>query len=253
MPLSEASLAAWLFAFARLAGWAVFDPLISRLPLQLRLMLAAVVAAALTPGLAIDAIDPFTVPGMLALSLEVAWGAALALCVWLVFAAVTAVLAWTGHTATSGLLTLTSEQAAPADAAWRALAGWLAAMAFLGASGHLLVVDALRDSFVAMPAAVLPAAADLRQLVEAGSWLFATGVRLALPLLALALLIQLAFGIVARTTPGLDMFSVGLGVAALGLMAAWVWAVPIVAHGVGLGIEQLAGWFARLALRSSSL
>jgi len=249
MPLSEASLAVWLFAFARLAGWTLFDPLTGRLPLLLRLFLAAVLAAVLTPGLAAVSIEPFTVQGMLALSLEMAWGAALALCVWLVFAAMTAVLVWTGHTATGGLLTLTAEQAIPADAAWRSLAGWLAALAFLGASGHLLVVDALRDSFVAMPLAVLPDAADLRQLGEAGSWLFATGVQLALPLLALALLIQLAFGIVARTTPGLDMFSVGLGIAALGLMAAWVWAVPLVAQGVGLGIEQLAGWFGRLALK----
>ena len=249
MPLSEASLALWLFAFARLAGWAVFDPLVGRLPLLLRLFLAAVLAAVLAPGLAIKTIDPFSVQGMLALSMEAVWGAALALSVWLVFAAVTAALVWTGHTATGGLLTLTAEQAAPADAAWRALAGWLAAMAFLGASGHLLVVDALRHSFAAMPVAVLPAANDLRQLAEAGSWLIAIGVQLALPLLALALLIHLAFGIVARTTPGLDMFSVGLGMAALGLMAAWVWAVPLVAHGVGLGIEQLAGWLGRLASR----
>ena len=250
MPLSEASLALWLFAFARLAGWAVFDPLAGRLPLLLRLFIAAVLAAVLAPGLAIDAIDaidPFSVQGMLALGLEGVWGAALALCVRLVFAAVEAILVWTGHTATGGLLTLTAEQAAPADAAWRALAGWLAAMAFLGASGHLLIVDALRDSFAVMPVAVLPAATDLRQLAEAGSWLFATGVQLALPLLALALLIQLALGIVARTTPGLDMFSVGLGIAALGLMAVWVWAVPLVAHGVGLGIEQLAGWLGRLS------
>ncbi|HEX7972584.1 MAG TPA: flagellar biosynthetic protein FliR [Thiobacillus sp.] len=249
MPLSEASLALWLFAFARLAGWAVFDPLVGRLPLLMRLFLAAVLAAVLAPGLAIKAIEPFSVQGMLAVSMEAIWGAALALSVWLVFAAVTAALVWTGHTATGGLLTLTAEQAAPADAPWRALAGWLAAMAFLGASGHLLVVEALRHSFVAMPLAVLPAANDLRQLAEAGSWLFATGVQLALPLLALALLIQLAFGIVARTTPGLDMFSVGLGMAALGLMAAWVWAVPLVAHGIGLGIEHLAGWLGRLALR----
>lgn len=249
MPLNEASLTVWLFAFARLAGWAVFDPLTGRLPLLLRLAMAAVLAAVLAPGLSIDAVDPFTVQGMLVLSLEAVWGAALALCVWLIFAAVTAALLWTGHTATGGLLTLTAEQAVPADAAWRALAGWLAALAFLGASGHLLVVDALRDSFAAMPLAVLPAAADLRQLAEAGGWLFATGVQLALPLLALALLIQLALGIVARTTPGLDMFSVGLGVASLGLMAAWVWAVPLLAHGVGLGIEQLTGWFAGLASR----
>lgn len=246
MPLSEANLAAWLFAFARLAGWAVFDPLTGRLPLLLRLFMAAVLAAVLTPGLAIDAVAPFSVAGMLALGMEAVWGAALALCVWLVFAAVAAVLLWTGHTATGGLLTLTAGQAVPADAAWRALAGWLAALAFLGASGHLLVVDALRDSFAAMPAAVLPAAADLRQLAESAGWLFATGAQLALPLLALALLIQLAFGIVARTTPGLDMFSAGLGIAALGLMAAWVWAVPLIAHGVGLGIEQLAGWLGRL-------
>jgi flagellar biosynthetic protein FliR len=249
MPLSEASLAVWLFAFARLAGWAVFDPLTGRLPILLRLVLAAVLAAALAPGLAIDTIAPFTVQGMLALGLEGVWGAALALCVRLVFAAVEAMLVWTGHTATGGLLTLTAEQAAPADAAWRALAGWLATMAFLAASGHLLIVDALRDSFAVMPVAVLPAATDLRQLAEAGSWLFATGVQLALPLLALALLIQLALGIVARTTPGLDMFSVGLGVATLGLMAAWVWAVPLVAQGVGLGIEQLAGWLGGLASR----
>lgn len=246
MPLTEASLAVWLFAFARLAGWALFDPLTGRLPVLLRVFIAAVLAAVLAPGLAIDAVDPFTVQGMLGLGLEGAWGVALALCVRLVFAAVEAMLVWTGHTATGGLLTLTAEQAAPADAAWRALAGWLAAMAFLAASGHLLIVDALRDSFAVMPVAILPAATDLRQLAEAASWLFATGVQLALPLLALALLIQLALGIVARTTPGLDMFSVGLGVATLGLMAAWVWAVPLVAHGVGLGIEQLAGWLGRL-------
>lgn len=246
MPLSEASLAAWLLAFARVAGWAAFDPLTGRLPLLLRLFLAAVLAAALAPGLAPAGAQPFTLPGVLALGLEAAWGAALALCVWLVFAAASAVLAWTGHTVSGGLLTLTAEQAWSADAAWRALAGWLATMAFLGAGGHLLVVDALRDSFAAMPVATLPAAGDLRALGDAAGWLFAAGVQLALPLLALALLVQLAFGIVARTTPGLDMFSAGLGVAALGLMAAWVWAVPLLTRGVGLGIEQLAGWLARL-------
>ena len=249
IPLSEASLSAWLFVFARLAGWTLLDPLTGRLPRSLRLLLAAALAAVLVPGAAVAAVPPFSVQGALALGLEAVWGAALALCVWLVFAAATAALAWTGHTATGGLLTLTEAQAQPADAAWRSLAGWLAALAFLGASGHLLVVDALRDSFAAMPAAVLPAATDLRQLAEAGSWLFATGVQLAVPLLALALLVQLAFGIVARTAPGLDMFSVGLGLAALGLLAVWVWAVPLIAHGVGQGVGQLAVWLGRLVAR----
>ncbi|WP_324778550.1 flagellar biosynthetic protein FliR [Thiobacillus sedimenti] len=247
MPLSEASASVWLFAFARVAGWAVFDPLVGRLPLKLRLFLAAVLAAALAPGLAVGAVRPFSVPGLLGLGLEFGWGAAVALCVWLVFAAVAAALTWSGHTATAGLLNLTAEQATVTDAAWRALAGWLAAMAFLGASGHLLVVHALRDSFAAMPVAALPGGADLRALGEAGSWLFVTGVQLALPMLALALLIQLAFGIVARTTPGLNMFSIGLGVAALGLMVAWIWAVPLLIQGVSAGVAQLADWLGRLS------
>lgn len=249
MPLSETHLAVWLFAFARLAGWTLFDPLIGRLPVSMRLFMAAVLAAVLAPGLSTAALDPFSVQGLFALGMEGLWGAALALCVWLVFAAVQAAWVWSGHTATGGLLTLTSEQAAPADAAWRALAGWLAAMAFLGASGHLLIVDALRDSFTAMPIAAWPAAGELRQLTEAASWLFAVGMQLALPVLALVLLIQLAFGIVARTTPGLDMVSVGLGMGTLGLMVVWIWAVPLVAAGVGQGIEQLAVWMGRLASR----
>ncbi|HEY9098524.1 MAG TPA: flagellar biosynthetic protein FliR [Thiobacillus sp.] len=246
MPLSESHLAIWMFAFARLAGWTLFDPLVGRLPVSLRLFMAAVLAAVLTPGLASTAIDPFTLPGLLALSLEMVWGASLALCVWLVFAAVTAAWVWTGHTATGGLLTLTEEQALTADQAWRALAGWLAAMAFLAANGHLLVVDALRDSFVVMPLANLPAAGELGQLIEAASGLFVTGMQLALPLLALVLLVQLAFGIVARTTPGLDMLSVGLGVGALGLILIWIVSVPLIAMGIGQGIAQLAVWLGGL-------
>ena len=50
MPLSEASASVWLFVFARVAGWTLFDPLIGRLPLSLRVLLAAVLAAVLTPG-----------------------------------------------------------------------------------------------------------------------------------------------------------------------------------------------------------
>lgn len=246
MPLSEAEAAAWLLAFGRIAGWAAFDPLVGRLPLALRFFLAAALAAAFAPSLAPVTIQPFTLYGMLALGTEAAWGAALALCVWLVFAAATAILTWTGHAASGGLLTLTDEQAWFADAPWRALAGWLAAMAFLGAGGHLLVADAFRDSFTAMPVGAFPAPGGLRALGEAGGWLFVTGAQLALPLFALALLMQLAAGVVARTTPGLDMFSTGLGIAALGLMAAWVWAVPLVTRGVELGIAQLLSWFARL-------
>jgi flagellar biosynthesis protein FliR len=245
--MSEATMAAWLFAFARMAGWALLDPLLARIPVFFRLLLAAALAAALLPGLGDATLPaPFSLAGGLALAAETLWGAALALCVRLVFAAMEAVLVWFGHSASGGLLMLTAEQSMTADAAWRSLAGWLAAMAFLAANGHLLVMSALAQSFAAMPVAALPAGPDLRLLAEGGAWLFAAGVQLALPLLAFALLLQLALAVLARTVPGADMFSVGLGVAAMSVLIGLVWAMPLISAGVESGIEQLSVWLDRL-------
>ncbi len=241
MIVSETALLAWLYAFARLAGWAVFDPLSGRLPLFLRLFLAAALAAGLAPGFAPSGAATSTAL-LPALLLEALWGASLALVVWLVFALAHVALQWAGHTATGGFLALTDAQAGYADASWRTLAGWIAAIAFLTAGGHLLVVAALRESFVAMPVALWPEPDDLLRLAESASRLFAVGAQLALPLLAFALLIQLALGIVARTLPGLDMFSTGLALAAVGLLAAWIVAAPMLAHGVRAALEHLALW-----------
>ncbi|MEW6119624.1 MAG: flagellar biosynthetic protein FliR [Pseudomonadota bacterium] len=249
MPLSEAALLAGLHAFARIAGWALFDPLAGRLPVYLRLLLAVALAAVLAPGLALPPTAALGISTLLSVLLEAAWGAALALCVWLVFALAQVALQWLGHTATGGLLALTDAQGQDADAPWRALAGWLAALAFLGASGHLLVVSALRDSFAAMPVAMLPTPDNLLAFAQAASWLFAVGMQLALPLLALALLIQLALGVIARTTPGLDMLSAGLGIAALALMGAWIVAVPWIAQATGGSLVQLTEWFGVLIAR----
>lgn len=246
MPLTEAALMAWVFAFARLAGWALFDPLLTRLPVGGRLMLAAALAAALAPGLGAPPASALGVAVLPMLALEILWGAGLALMVAVVFALARLIVLWTGHTATAGLLTLTPEQGATSDAPWRALAGWLALLAFLGAGGHLLVVAALRESFVVMPLATLPGADGLRSLGESAGWLFATGAALALPLLALALLIQLALFVLARTTPGLDMFSMGLSLAAVGLLAAWILAVPLITRGMGEGLTQLSVWLEAL-------
>lgn len=247
MPLAESTLAAWLLVLARLLGWLWFDPLAGRLPRSLRLMLAAALAMAFVPGVtALTVPAVFSGAHVLGLVLEFAWGTALALCVWLIFAAAEAMLVWTGHTATGGLLMLTPEQAAPADAAWRALAGWLAALAFLAASGHLMVVDALRDSLTAMPLAQLPEAPSLRQLAESAAWLFAAGVQLALPMLALALLIQLAWSIVARTVPGLDAWSAGLAVSVISLLAIWMVIAPQIAQGVTLGVTEWRAWLGYL-------
>ena len=243
LALSEAGIAAWLAIFARVAGWAMLDPLLARLPMVLRLMIAAVLAAALLPSVAaVVPVSPFSLAGLLALTLEWLLGALLALCVRIVFAAAQALLAWVSHGATGGLLTLTEEQAQHGDTVLRQWAWWLAVLAFLSANGHLLIVNALIQSIVHLPVATLASDVNASQIVEGAAWLFAAGLQIALPLIVFVLLIQLSLAIVARTQPGVDMFSTGLSIGALTLLVALVWAVPLIAAVIQQGIVQMQGW-----------
>ena len=241
--LSEAGIAAWLAVFARVAGWAMLDPLLARLPMLLRLMIAAVLAAALLPSVAaVSPVSPFSLAGLLALTLEWLLGALLALCVRIVFAAMQAMLAWLSYSATGGFLVLTEEQALNSEPGLRQWAWWLAVLAFLSANGHLLIVNALMQGIVHLPVAMLSSNVNASQIIEGAAWLFVAGVQIALPLWVFVLLMQLALAMIARTQPGIDMFSTGLTVGALGLLVALVWAVPLIAAGIQQGLVQMQGW-----------
>ena len=159
LALSEAGIAAWLAIFARVAGWAMLDPLLARLPMVLRLMIAAVLAAALLPGVtALPAVSPFSLAGLLALTFEWLLGALLALCVRIVFAATQAMLAWISHGATGGLLSLTEEQAQHSDTGLRQWAWWLAV---LGCEAPLVANPLEVESFHWLTAEEMLAAENL--------------------------------------------------------------------------------------------
>ena len=237
--LTQTELSAFLCAASRLAGWAWFDPLVGRLPRALRLLLAAALAAALWPrvqgGVPAD-FSPVLGAG------EFALGVVFALLVRLVFALAEMAFAWLAG-ATGGALARAEPGAGDAlDAPARALAFWLAALAFLAGGGHLLVVSALLDSFAVFPPGGLPAAASVREWAEAGGWLFLAALKLALPLLVLLALVQLAFALTLRRAPGFEPWSTGFALGAASLLAAWILAVPLVVASVQAGLAQLAGW-----------
>lgn len=250
LAFTEADIAVWLWVFARVAGWAMLDPLLARLPLWLRVMIAAVLAAAILPSVAtVPAVSPFSLAGGLALSLEWLLGALLALCVRIVFAAMEAMLAWLSQTATGGLLTLTEEQAHYTDPGLRQLAWWLAVLAFLSANGHLLIVNALIQGIAHLPIASMTAGINASQILEGAAWIFTAGVQIALPLLVFVILIQFALAMIARTQPGVDMFSTGLALGTLGTLVALVWAVPLIAAGIQHGLVQMQAWLVWRATR----
>ena len=86
----------------------------------------------------------------------------------------------------------------------------LATLLFLALDGHLLLISAVVESYQLIPIGVsgIPEA-SLSAVVSLGTIVFAGGILLALPALTALLLINIAFGIVTRSAPQLNIFAVG--------------------------------------------
>ena len=92
----------------------------------------------------------------------------------------------------------------------------LATLLFLVLDGHLLLIAAVVESYQLMPIGVtgLPVS-SFSAVIALGTMVFAGGILLALPALTALLLINVAFGIVTRTAPQLNIFAVGFPVTIL--------------------------------------
>jgi flagellar biosynthesis protein FliR len=85
----------------------------------------------------------------------------------------------------------------------------LATLIFLSLNGHLLLIDTIYESFRLIPVGAAWPAELPWKIVLWGSNMFANALLIALPALAALLLINLAFGVMTRAAPQLNIFAVG--------------------------------------------
>jgi flagellar biosynthetic protein FliR len=89
----------------------------------------------------------------------------------------------------------------------------LGTLVFLALDGHLALLNMLVDSFRGLPVGTGGFdAARARALADWGGILFLGGLRVALPGMTALLVINLAFGVMSRAAPALNLFAVGLPV-----------------------------------------
>lgn len=99
----------------------------------------------------------------------------------------------------------------------------LTTLVFIAMNGHLVALEVLAESFI-----VLPIGADWRieglyDLVGLGGWLFASAMLVALPAVTAILIINMAFGVMTRAAPQLNVFTLGFPFTMLmGLVIIWV-------------------------------
>lgn len=95
---------------------------------------------------------------------------------------------------------------------------------FLSINGHLVLINMIVDSFVMIPIGDIGLSADnLYQVIELGGWMFAGALSISLPVLTALLLVNIAFGVMSRSAPQMNIFAVGFPITLiLGLMIMWV-------------------------------
>lgn len=100
---------------------------------------------------------------------------------------------------------------------------------FLAMNGHLVMIDVIVESFKSWPvsSSIIGEGSItqplLWEVLMRINWLFASALLLALPAITAVLIVNLAFGIMTRAAPQMNVFSLGFPIGMLfGLFIVWV-------------------------------
>lgn len=245
MLFTGADIVSWInglfWPFTRIAAMLAIAPIFGArmVPVRIRLILALLLTSVMLPLVPeVAAIDPLSPAGLLVLVQQFLIGLAIGFSIQLVFA--TLVLA--GQTTAMGMGLGFASMVDPQNGVQVPVVGQyyvvVATLLFLAMNGHLALIQVLADSFRSLPIGVEALTRqDLREIAYWGGRMFAGAVMVALPAVAAILLANLAFGVVSRAAPQLNIFGVGFPVVmTLGFIALFLIVPTMLPH-----LEQLVG------------
>jgi flagellar biosynthetic protein FliR len=125
----------------------------------------------------------------------------------------------------------------------------MATFLFLAIGGHLALAATIVESYRALPPGEAWLSAEsIRGLVLFGGVLFAAGLSIALPVGFAILLVQIVMGMLARSAPQLNLFSVGMPAALLAGVVLLAIAAPVMGEAIIGVLHQGLEESRRLAL-----
>ncbi len=105
-------------------------------------------------------------------------------------------------------------------------------LTFLALNGHLRLIEILVEGFRTLPVGTTGLGPDgLWAIVQWGSTLFSGALSIALPGVTALLIVNLAFGVMSRAAPALNLFAVGLPVSLVFGLGIVLFGLPTVQSG----------------------
>lgn len=216
--LTEAQLLGWLnpllWPFIRCLALLSGMPLFSQrsVPMPVRIGLALFFSLATQATLPPMPVLPLDAPGLLLLLVaqQVVIGLSMGFAVRLVFAALEFAGEVAGLQMGLNFAGFFDPGTGAQGTATSRFFGTLVAFLFIATGGHLLLIQALAQSFHAFPVGPEPFAFLHKAQPQAwGAEVFRAGLWVSLPLVSLLLFVNLSLGVVARVAPQLNVFAVG--------------------------------------------
>jgi len=229
----------WLLLVAAIRPGAAFvaAPVFGapQVPVQLRLVVALAV------GIPAMSSVPFAMPldglasisGFMLVAGEVLAGLALGFAVQIGFSSALVAGETIGNAMGLGFAGMIDPSTGAQSPALGQMLSTLGTFLFLALGGHLMLASIIFDSYRSLPPGEAWMRADaIGGLVTFGGDLFAMGLAIALPVGFAIVLVQLVMGMLARSAPALNLFSVGLPAALLAGIVLLAIATPQIADAI---------------------
>ncbi|MNE47123.1 Flagellar biosynthetic protein FliR [compost metagenome] len=218
------------------------------LPARVRLYVAVAITVVIVPALpALPEFDPLSLRGLLLCAEQVILGALFGLSLQLLFQAF--VIA--GQVVAIQMGMAFASMVDPANGVNVAVIGqfltMLVTLLFLAINGHLVVFEVLTESFTTLPVGSGLLVNHFWDLAGRLSWVLGAALLLVLPAITALLVVNIAFGVMTRAAPQLNIFSIGFPlILVLGLGIFWITLADILPHYHLLASEALQ-WMRELA------
>ncbi|MFA7632039.1 MAG: flagellar biosynthetic protein FliR [Thiohalomonadaceae bacterium] len=161
----------------------------------------------------VPSVDPFSLASVLIIMQQIVIGSAMGFTLQLVFAAVTTGGQVVAMQMGLGFASMVDPQNGMQVPVLSQIYLLLVTLLFLTFNGHLLMIEMVAESFTTLPIAIDGLTRNgFWHLVIWGTQMFAGALSLALSAVASLLVVSIAFGVMARAAPQLNIFAVGFPV-----------------------------------------
>jgi flagellar biosynthetic protein FliR len=230
LEISDSQIGGWVGSFLlplfRIASMFMVMPIIGTqlVPTRVRLYLALAVCVVVMPTLpAMPQVDAINLRTFMMIGQEVLIGAMLGFTLQLFFQAF--VIA--GQIVATQMGLGFASMVDPANGISVPVIGqfflMLVTLLFLAMNGHLVVFEVLAESFVTMPVGDGLLTDHYWTLANKLGWVFGAALILVLPAITALLVVNMAFGVMTRAAPQLNIFSIGFPLTLLlGFIIVWI-------------------------------